>query len=197
MELPSLKLPAVAAVALCFAVAGVAAGWYMKPDVVRVEEKVRVVEVTKEVVVAQEKVRVEIVRVKDTAVVEAYRKEKTTSPDGTIKEVEERNINTVVKENTTQTEVKVVKVEVEKLVDRVVDRVVRVEPVLAQWHAGILAGAAPRFDTPALTAVMGGVEVERRVAGPFWVGAWVMGGSPVQQFQLTNAAIGIKLGVEF
>jgi hypothetical protein len=172
------------------------------PENVRVEEKIKVVEVAKEVVVVKEVVRVEVVRVKDTQVVDRWRREKTEvqDPDGTVtkKEVEERNIDTVVKEKETKAEVKIVEVIKEVVVERekIVERTV--EPVLPKWHAGVLAGVAPRFDQPLATPVMVGLEVERRLAGPVWLGGWAMGGSPVVGgFALTNVAIGLKVGMEF
>lgn len=172
------------------------------PEKFKVEEKVKVVEVEKQVVVAKEVVRVEVVRVKDTQIVDRWRREKTETqtPDGTLtkREVEERNIDTVVKEKETKAEVKVVEVVKEVVVDRekVVEK--RIEPVLPNWHAGALIGAAPRFDQPLATPVMVGLEVERRVAGPVWLGGWAIGGSPVVGgFALTNVAVGLKVGMEF
>lgn len=172
------------------------------PEKLKVEEKVKVVEVEKQVVVAKEVVRVEVVRVKDTQIVDRWRREKTETqtPDGTLtkREVEERNIDTVVKEKETKAEVKVVEVVKEVVVDRekVVEK--RIEPVLPNWHAGALVGAAPRFDQPLATPVMVGLEVERRVAGPVWLGGWAIGGSPVVGgFALTNVAVGLKVGMEF
>lgn len=187
----------IAVAALALFAGGVGLGWAVKPDVVRVEEHLKTVEVEKQVVVVQEKVRVEVVKVKDTSVVERYRREKTTSPDGTIREVEEKNIDTVSKEVVNKTEVKVVEVEKQVVVEKQVDKLVKVEPVLPQWRASLLAGAAPRFDNLATTPIMVGVEGERRIAGPVWLGVWVMGGSAVQQFQLTNVGGGLKLAVEF
>jgi len=193
---------------LCLLVAGVAIGMGLAvglkigPENVRVEEKIKVVEVVKEVVVAKEVVRVEVVRVKDTQVVDRWRREKTETqdPDGTVtkREVEERNIDTVVKEKETKAEVKVVEVIKEVVVDRekVVEK--QIEPVLPNWHAGALVGVAPRFDQPLATPVMVGLEVERRVTGPVWLGGWAIGGSPVVGgFALTNVAVGLKVGMEF
>ncbi len=178
------------------------AGIGIGPEKLKVEEKVKVVEVEKQVVVVKEVVKVEVVRVKDTQIVDRWRREKTETqmPDGTLtkREVEERNIDTVVKEKETKAEVKVVEVVKEVVVERekVVEK--RTEPVLPNWHAGALVGAAPRFDQPLATPVMVGLEVERRVAGPVWLGGWAIGGSPVVGgFALTNVAVGLKVGMEF
>lgn len=178
------------------------AGIGIGPEKLKVEEKVKVVEVEKQVVVVKEVLKVEVVRVKDTQIVDRWRREKTETqmPDGTLtkREVEERNIDTVVKEKETKAEVKVVEVVKEVVVERekVVER--RIEPVLPNWHAGALVGVAPRFDQPLATPVMVGLEVERRVAGPVWLGGWAIGGSPVVGgFALTNVAVGLKVGMEF
>lgn len=192
----NIILGAVAIAFIAF-VGGGAVGWAIKPDQVRIEEKVRMVEVEKQVVVTQEKVRVEVVKVKDTQTVERYRKEKTTSPDGTIREVEERNIDAVSKETVNNTEVKVVEVEKKVEVEKQVDRVVKIDPVLAQWRAGLMVGASLQVDNIAKSPIMVGVEAERRIAGPVWIGVWAMAGSTVQQFQLTQPTAGLKLAVEF
>lgn len=198
MQLQNLKpyIP-YAVVALVFAVLGAAGGWALKPDVVRVEERVRVQEVEKQVVVTKESVRVEVVRVKDQQLQERYRKQEVISSDGTVTRTEERNIDVAVHETNNKTEVKVVEVEKKVFVDRVVDRMIKVEPVLPNWNVGVLVGAAPRLDNLPSTPIMLGVVAERRLAGPVWAGLWAMGGSPVTQFQLTNVSAGIKLGVEF
>lgn len=194
---PSSRNVLIAVAALVLFGGGVGLGWVLKPDQVKIEEKVKVVEVEKQVVVVQEKVRVETVRIKDTQVAERYHREKMTSPDGTVREVEDRNIDAVSKETTHDVQVKIVEVEKQVVVDRTVDRVVKVDPVLAQWRAGLMAGVAPRLDNPPATAIVAGLEVEKRIVGPVWAGVWVTGGSPVQQFSLTNVSGGIKLAVEF
>lgn len=200
-EIPHKILPFVAVLAVGI-VGGVAIGWGVKPDVVRIEEKLKTVEVEKQVVVEHETVRVEVVRVKDTQVVERWHREKTeeTKPDGTVtkKETEDKNIDSVVHDKTQETQVKIVEVEKQVIVERekIVERIT--EPVLAKWHLGVLAGVAPRFDSPAATPVIIGVEAERRVVGPFFVGGFALGGSPVVGvFTLTNVTVGLKLGAEF
>lgn len=180
---------------------GVLIGWLVKPDVVRVEEKIKTIEVEKQVVVVQEKVRVEIVKVKDTQVVERWHREKTEErrPDGTViaKEVEDRNIDSIVRERENSTEVKVVEVEKQVVVERKVEVFREVKPVLPDWHVGVLAGVAPRFDAPLASPIMLGLEGERRIAGPLWLGIWGMAGSPATGLNITNGAIGIKASMEF
>lgn len=190
-------LPQLGVVAIAL-LAGVAIGWFMKPT--QVEEKIKTVEVEKQVVVVQEKVRVEVVHVKDTQVVERWHREKTeeTKPDGTkiAREVEDRNIDTLVKEKENSTQVQVVTVEKQVVVEK--ETLVEKRPILPNWHVGILAGVAPRFDVPVETPLLLGLEVERRIAGPFFAGVWVMGGSPVVTgFKLTNASVGLKIGADF
>ncbi len=181
---------------------GVGAGWAAKPDVVKIEEKIKVVEVEKQVVVQHETVRVEVVRVKDTSVIERWHREKTEtkSPDGTVvlKEVEDKNIDTIVHDKENNTEVKVVEVIKEVVVEKVVVQEKVITPMLAQWHLGVLVGTAPRFDSPTDTPLLLGIEAERRIVGPVFAGAWVMAGSPVVgAFRVTNAAVGLKMGFEF
>lgn len=181
---------------------GMVVGSFVKPDTVKVEERIKVVEVVKEVVVEHETVRVEIVRVKDTQVVERWHREKTEtkSPDGTVitKEIEDKNIDTLVKEKENSTELKVVEVIKEVVVTKEIEKEKIVTPVLAQWHLGVLVGVAPRFDVPSETPLLLGLEAERRLAGPVWLGAWVSGGSPlVGGFKLTNASVGLKVAIEF
>lgn len=173
-------------------VVGIGIGWGVKPAQVRVEEKLKEVTVEKQVVVTQEKVNV--VHVKDTQVVERWHREKTEvkTPDGTVtkKEVEDKNVDSVVHENTNSVKV----VEVEKQVVVVQDRVVekKVEPVLAQWHLGVLGGVSPQFSpTIGVNSWMVGGEVEHRVVGPLFVGVWGMGSTTGQGLG------GLKVGAEF
>lgn len=185
-ELLQKSLPYIAVLVLGVG-GGAALGWGLKPDVVRVEEKIKTVEVEKQVVVVQEQVRVEIVKVKDSQVVERWRREKTQSPDGTIREVEEKNIDTVVKEKENTTEVKIVEVTKEVVVEKLVDRVIKIDPVLANWHIGVTGGTQLLVPVPVF-----GVEVERRIAGPFWLGLY---GN--MNTQLNSGQVGAKVAIEF
>lgn len=188
MKLPEAKqvIPYVA-VAVVFLLGGAGLGWGLKPDVVKIEERLKTVEVEKQVVVVQEKVKIEVVKVKDTQVVERYRREKTQSPDGTVREVEERNIDSVVKEKETAVEVKVVEVEKQVVVEKEVERLVKIDPVLKDWHVGVLGGTELLVPVPVF-----GVEVERRIAGPFWLGVW---GNANTQFN--RGQVGLKVAIEF
>jgi hypothetical protein len=175
---------------------GIAIGWGFKPDVVKVEEKTQVVEVEKQVVVVQEKVRVEVVKVKDTQVVERWHREKTdeTKPDGTriVKEIEDRNVDSIVKEKENSTEVKVVEVEKQVVVEKEVVKEKVVTPMLAQWHVGALVGLTPQFlPTVGVQNWVIGAEVERRIVGPVFGGVWGAGTTTGQGMG------GLKLGVEF
>ena len=177
---------------------GVVIGWFIKPA--KIEEKIKTVEVVKEVVVTQEKVRVEVVHVKDTQVVERWHREKTeeTKPDGTkiAKEVEDKNIDSIVKEKENSTQVQIVTVEKQIVVEK--EKIVERKPILPDWHMGVLIGVAPQFNVPTDTSLLVGLEAERRIIGPLFAGAWVMGGSPViGGFKLTNASAGLKLGMDF
>lgn len=178
-------------------VAGIGIGWYVKPDVVKVEEKTKIVEtkVLDEVLMEQEIAK----RVKE---IESHMEVKVVTkwvvkPDGTKETTETKETKTDTKEKETEDKsketVKIVK-EIEYK-DKIVEKTVT--PVLAQWHVGALVGVAPRFDSPATTPIMVGVEAERRIVGPVFLGVWAMAGSPVTTFNVTNAAIGLKVGFEF
>jgi len=201
MEKVKVLLRPIGTHLLVAAIAG-ALVFFFKPDVVKTVERVQIVQVEKQVVVVQEKVRVEVVRVKDTQVAERIHKERTEEKrtDGTVivKETEDHNIDSVVKEHENTIQVKVVEVTKEVVVERIVLKEKTVTPVLPNWHLGILAGVAPRLDSPAETPVMVGLEVERRILGPLFVGGWAMGGSPVVGTpKLVNFAAGLKIGASF
>jgi len=185
-------LLAVAITAVVCLLGGAGLGWGLKPDVVKIEERIKVVEVTKEVVVVQEKVRVEVVKVKDTQVVERWHREKKTFPDGTITEVEDKNIDSIVNEKENTVEVKIVEVTKEVVVEKLVDRVIKIDPVLAQWRVGATGGAQFLFSEFPMPTPVFGVEAERRLAGPFWIG---LGGS--LNTKLNVADIRLKVAVEF
>lgn len=192
MQLPNLKdkwpYLVVFVVAL---LGGSALGWFLKPDVVRIEERLKTVEVEKQVVVVQEKVRVEVVKVKDVQVVERWHREKTEErkPDGTVltKEIEDRNIDSVLKEKENTTEVKVVEVVKEVVVEKQVEKLVKIEPVLPNWHVGVLGGTELLTPVPVF-----GIHAERRIAGPFWGGVW---GDVNTQFN--RGQVGLKVSIEF
>ncbi len=200
MDIKALALSGVKKVGPFVAILllGVGLGWSLKPTQVRTETHETVVEkkVVDEQLVQQEvEKRVkEITANMEVKVVTVV----VTKPDGT--KVEKTTSDTTSKTTTTETKVVTVEkiVTVEKVVTRdvVVDKLV--EPVLPRWHAGLLVGTAPRFDAPAQTPLLVGLEVEHRFIGPTFLGVWAMAGSPVSgAFKVTNAAVGVKLGLEF
>lgn len=163
---------------------GYFAGWATKPNNVRIEEKLKVVEVTKEVVVEKEVVKL----VKDTNIKEKYHREslETKLPDGTYtkKETEDRNIDTVVKE--TEEKVRVVEVTKEVVVEKEVERIVEAQK--AQWRASPLIGTNVAFlPKPNIGGFVWGAEVERRILGPFWLGVW----------GLSSGQVGVKVSGEW
>lgn len=193
---PNLKeagqkaLPYIA-IAVIFLFGGAAIGWALKPDVLKIEEKIKTVDVIKEVVVVKEVVRVEVVKVKDTQVVERWHREKktTTTPDGavTTTETEDKNIDSIVKEKENSTQVKVVEVEKQVVVEKIVQVEVSKTPVLKDWHVGVTGGTELLAPVPVF-----GVEAERRIAGPFFLGAY---GNFNTQF--TRGQVGLKVAIEF
>jgi hypothetical protein len=171
---------------------GSALGWYLKPEKVRIEEKIRVEQVEKQVVVVQEKVRVEVVKVKDSQTAERYRKETVHSPDGTVRQTEERNIDTVVKEKENTVEVKVVEVEKQVVVEKQVEKLMKVDPVLPNWQVSLIGGVELPTPMPVV-----GVAVDRRIAGPFWVGVAAETTIQPEPFQPVRGQIKARLGIQF
>jgi hypothetical protein len=171
-------------VAIVFGLGGAAGSWALKPEKVKVEEKLKVVEVEKQVVVIQERVRTEVIKVKDTQVVERYRKEVTQSPDGTVHSVEERNIDSVVKEKENTVQVKVVEVEKQVVVNRDVIKEVKIDPVLPDWYVGAMGGVALLTPSP-----VAGIQVQRRIAGPVFGGV-----TALMEFDTAPGAFPIRRG---
>lgn len=189
------------AVAVVCLLAGIGIGWGCKPAVVETKEVTKDVIVEKKVV-DEEAVQTEVEkRVKEiTAQMDSHQVVVVvTKPDGSKTETTTTDTHSKndTKDTTDQTKTQIVTVVKEVQVDHTVTVEKTVTPVLAQWHVSILAGVAPRFDAPSTTPIMIGVEAERRIVGPVFVGAWVMAGSPVTGFNVTNAAVGLKVGIEF
>lgn len=187
---------------------GAGVSWKLKPDTVKIQEKEVVVEkqvtteAMKELMASFETLKLELQRVRETQVTEKYHREEleTRLPDGTYskKVTVDKNIDSHTKETETKVEVRVVEVEkvVEKeklvTVDKVVEKEKLVTPVLAQWHVGVFGGINPQLlPTPKINSYVIGGEVERRIAGPFWVGVWGAGTTTGQGMG------GLKLGMEF
>lgn len=176
---------------------GLGLGWKLKPDVVQVKETTVTVEkkVVDETLVQQEvdqRVK-EIEATKATHVVTVV----VTKKDGTKVEKTTTDVKTDTKSTDTQVKTveKVVTVEKIVTVDKVVEKTIT--PVLKDWRVGILIGFAPRFDNFASSPIMVGLEVDRRIFGPVSIDLWLMGGSPVTGFQLTNVAGGLGVRIEF
>lgn len=194
---------------LAIAGVGVLVGWYVKPTAVKVEEKEKVVEkqvtteAIKELMKSFESLRVEMQRVRETQITEKYHREELEAwlADGshTKKVTVDKNIDSHTKETETKVEVKVVEVEkkVETVktvyVDKIIEKEKKVTPVLAQWHVGLLAGIKPTFIPLEAGALQLGGEVERRIAGPFFLGLQVSA-SPVK---FDGVQFMGKLGFEF
>lgn len=171
-------------VVLVSCLVGVAIGWASKPDVVqtKIEEKVKVVEVVKEVVVIQEKVKLQIEYVKDVQVVDRWHREKTEErkPDGTVttKEIEDRNIDSHSTEKQNTVEVRVVEVEKQVVVEKEVEKLVKVTTTLKlpDWHLAAMGGLTPQFlPVPTVQSWAVGASVDRRIVGPIFLGIWGMG----------------------
>lgn len=178
-------------------VVGIAIGWGVKPGVVKVEEKEKIVEkkvVDEKLVQAEVDRRVkEIESHMETKVVTVW----VEKPDGskTKTETKETKTDTKEKETEVKTVEKIVTVEKVVTVDKIVEK--KIEPVLPQWMVGIGVGVAPRFDNPASTPIMLAVDARRRILGPFFLGLQVQAGSPVTGFNVTNAAVLVTGAMEF
>lgn len=171
-------------------------GRYAVPPELVIQEKLKVVEVVKEVVVekiVEKEKKVYIADTKDRTRTETTH---TKSPDGTetTKTVEDKNIESVVKE----TEIKFVDREVIKFVDRVleVDKSLDLKQMAAKdWRVGPMVGLdiprlARQVDASAvdpLSFLAVGIQVERRIVGPISVGAYGM----------SNGMVGATLTFEF
>jgi hypothetical protein len=109
-------------------------------------------------------------------------------PDGTTVEhqVETFNADTERHQETARVEVR----EIERVVyrDREIEK--KVELVPRNWRAGALVGldvSRASLVPPSPGPLVFGAHVERRIAGPVWVGAW----------GVTSGAVGLSLAVEF
>lgn len=187
---------------------GIGVGWSVKPDVHTTSVVEKVVEVEKkdgrldELLVQISKLNRDYQEMKNSKVQERYHKERleTKLPDGTvtIKETEDKNVDSVVQETRKEVEVRVVEVEKQVVVTQTVtvEKLVEKEKIVtaaqAQWHVGVLAGISPQFlPTIKLDTVVIGGEVERRIVGPMFLGVWGAGTT-------TGVGMGgIKAGFEF
>jgi hypothetical protein len=169
-------------------------GRYLVPEKVVVQEQVKLVEVEKQVVVAQEKVRVEKVYIQEESK-RIHREEHTVAhPNGMVetRKTEDINVDKVVKENGIQYVDREIIKEVEKRVDveKVVEKRVEVQ-VRPDWKVTPMVGLdVPRViqnPVAAQSAIVFGGQVERRILGPISAGAW----------GLSNGNAGVSVTVEF
>lgn len=163
-------------------------GRVMAPEKLRVEEKLKVVEVEKQVVVVQEQVRIERVYLKDEK--QRIRREEYTlnHPNGLVetKKTEDINIDSVVREQDVKFVDREVKTETIKYVDKEVEKLVVKEKPLPDWRISPMLGLQLGGGLSASQLVYG-VELQRRVAGPISAGAW----------GLSSGIVGINVGLEF
>lgn len=169
----------VVAVVLIFG-AGTATGHWVTPPRTVVTEKVK--EVEKQVVVVQTKTEIKTVYVHDKTQAEKVHRvvAETTNKDGTSTKTttEDINVDTVVHDNTnTNTEtVKYVDRIIEKQVEKFTEKKVLNAP---DWRVAAGVGIAiPTFlgheqvGIPGLQGAVIQVELDRRIIGPFFLGAW-------------------------
>ncbi len=110
-----------------------------------------------------------------------------SKPDGTTVTKETTDLHVNKKE--TDVQVKYVDRVVEKTVyqDKIVEKTVVVDNA-RNWRAGPLVGIAPQLlPVPSIGQVVYGAEVERRVLGQVWVGAWAV----------SSGSLGLTAKVEF
>jgi hypothetical protein len=184
---------------------GVGYGMHPSERIVETERLVQVVKEDKrvdELLNQMDKLNKDYQEMKNSQTHEKYHKEhtETRNTDGTvvIKDTIDKNVDSVVQETKHEVEVRVVEVEKQVVVTQTVTvekevfKEKIVEPVQAQWHLGVLAGLQPQFKPLAVGPFSFGVEVERRIIGPVFVGIW---GTANTGFQ--NMQVGAKISVEF
>lgn len=149
----------------------------------------RVVEKTKEVVKVEYKEKIEYrdkVKIqKVTEVQKANDKHTETTtikkPDGTetTHTIVNETSHTEAKTNETKVEVKYVDRVVEKQIEKVIEKEKIIEAKKNDWMVGVQVGYdiyGALDDTPQLIPQMNrvsiGVDIERRIVGPFYLGVW-------------------------
>ncbi len=196
MTLDSLKLfwaryhkPVLAGAVICLCVGSYAIGRYATAPEVVYQEKVVEVEVEK--VVEVEKIVEKKVYVASTQKRERRHTTEVKAPDGTVTKTEtvDTGEKTDVKTTEDRATERVVEKEVVKYVDREV-QAARTNP--PDWKATPLLGAnlpailgAKAFDP--LKQLSAGLNVERRIAGPFSAGVW----------GLSSGQVGVSVTIEF
>jgi hypothetical protein len=153
------------------AVLAAALGRYSAPVHTETVERVKVVEVEKQVVAIQERVRVERVEV-ESAARQVHRQETTTrAPDGTV--TRQRTVDENTEQHRASSTAGAVDssthVETTHSASTEGERRQVVDVPRADWRVGVLAGV----DT-GLRPTWGAL-VERRLLGPVSLGAWALG----------------------
>lgn len=162
--------------AVAFSAAGYGVGRYTTPEKIVEKEKLRVVEVEKQVVVTQKEVEVKVVRVveekKDRVTTTTIETNKDGSSKTTITEKEKTDTHlaegttTDSKESTSST------TENSKETQKEVVKVVENQP---NWHVGVGVGThIPRSFGELATGIKPYVivDVQRRLVGSLYGGAW-------------------------
>lgn len=174
---------AVGAVALL--AIGYGVGKYTTPEKVVEKEKIRVVEVEKQVVVTQKEVEVKIVRVveekKDRVTTTVIEKDKDGNSKTTITEKEKTDTHVAEGGTSTTNESSSSTTEKEKETAKETVKVVENQP---NWLIGAGVGTKIPLDIGSLTSGMapiGMVSVQRKIVGSFYGGAW----------GLTNGILGV------
>jgi hypothetical protein len=174
----------LAAAGLLLFLLGLGLGWNRAPVKTEVVTQVKEVEVIKEVEVVKEVIKVEQVRVAEKAK-KVRRTEKTvTKADGTteVTKTEDISSDTHVSENT-QSEGKK---DTTKATDTSRTTDTKTKTVTSSQANWIVSGIIGRKDL-LQPAPQFGAQVQRRLAGPLWVGA----------YGLTGGNVGLSMGVEF
>ncbi len=157
---------------------GMATGRYMLPPQTIVTEKIH--EVTKIQVVEKIKTEIQIVKVHDAQTQQKIHRTVVESkkPDGeaTKTTTEDINVDSVVHDNTHDTEIKYVDRVVEKWQERIVEKEKR---VLSQPDWSVYAGVGVdipyylgqgQHGIPGLQGFVVQAGIDRRILGPFWLG---------------------------
>lgn len=170
-------------------VAAFLAGRYSarKPDVKVVTHTVTQQVETKTTQATTEHAQDEVKHEVKTIVV--YR-DRISHPDGTVEDKSETKETDGLTSQDLQTTDQQVKVDDRKLRVEKDDSTVTVSTPRDNWHVSLFAGSPISLNPDLLV----GASVERRILGPFYVGAWVMV-APTER--TLGPAGGVSLGVSF
>lgn len=174
-----------------------ALGRYVAPQKVITEEKIKIVEVEKEKIVYVDRQSEVDQTVKNDK--KHIRKEKieVTHPDGTreTKETETHDTDNSTENTQIQIVEKIVEKEVIKYVDREVEKRVEITNPSPDWKITPMLGlqgqklylATQGQSLDLKSSFVAGVQVERRIWGPVFAGAW----------GLSTKEVGVSLTLEF